>query len=199
MHRPLTDKQRQIYEFIETAITEKGFCPSLREIGQRLRKSVGTVQEQTRALVTKGYLKRRGKGARPFLLVQSKEAGLPVLGRVGAGGGVIAEEDVEGSLTFKDISAKTNYLLRVRGDSMDQAGIHAGDLVRVRTQSHAEDGDIVVALTGEESVVKRLRKRPGHLCLESANPKYPPIIQEFKVVGAVVGLVRSYPRAGARA
>jgi repressor LexA len=194
MQRPLTDKQRQIYDFIATAITEKGFCPTLREIGEKLHKSVGTIQEQTKALVKKGLLGRRGSGgARAFYLTHPREDGLPVLGRVGAGGGVVAQEDVEKTLTFLDISSKTNYLLRVRGDSMDRAGIFDGDLVRVRKQAHAEDGDLVVALTGEEGVVKRLRKRPGHLALESANPKYRPITGEFKIIGAVVGLVRSYP------
>lgn len=198
MQKALTAKQQHIYDFIEASITEKGFCPSLREIGQKLGKSVGTVQEQTKALVTKGLLLRRGKGARAFQLAQPRDEGLPVIGRVGAGGGVIAHEDLEKTLTFQDIASKTNYLLRVRGDSMDRVGILEGDLVRVRKQTHADDGDLVVALVGEEGVVKRLRKRPGHLALESANPKYPAITEEFKIIGAVVGLVRSYP-SGARA
>lgn len=191
MQRPATPKQQQIYDFIATTIRKRGFCPSLREVGDRFCLTVGTVQDQTNALVAKGLLGRRGKGAaRAFFLPQMQEESLPVLGRVGAGGGVIAQEDIEGHLTFRDIASKTNYLLRVKGDSMDAAGILEGDFVRVRKQSHANDGDLVVALVDEEGVVKRLRKQPGRLALESANPKYSPITEEFEVVGTVVGLVR---------
>lgn len=192
MHRTLTSKQQRIYEFIASSISDSGFCPSLREIGKRFRVSVGTAQEQTRALVEKGLLIRRGKGsARAFQLAEAQAKGIPVLGRVGAGGGVVAAGDLERQFTFDDLATGTDFFLRVRGDSMVQAGILEGDLVQVHKQDHASDGDVVVAVAGEEEgVVKRLRTRGGSPRLESANPKYTPILPPFKIVGTVVGLVR---------
>jgi len=105
---------------------------------------------------------------------------------------MIAQEDMEGNLNFKDFALGTDFLLRVRGDSMNGAGILEGDLVQVRRQPAAEDGDVVVAVVGEEGVVKRLRRRGGAYQLESANPRYPPITVDFHIVGKVVGLVRRY-------
>lgn len=192
MPQTLTIKQQRIYDFIASSISDGGYCPSLREIGKRFRVSVGTAQEQTRALVAKGLLKRRGKGsARAFQLAETPAIGIPILGRVGAGGGVVAQGDLERHFTFDDLATGTDYFLRVQGDSMAQAGILEGDLVQVHMQEHAGDGDIVVAVVGEEEgVVKQLRTRDGSPRLESTNPKYAPILPPFKIIGAVVGLVR---------
>lgn len=183
-----TPKQRLILEYIAQRFQEEGLGPTLRDIGGRFGVSVGTAQGQVKALEAKGLLRRAG-GHRGIELL-----GPPILGRVGAGGGVIAQEAVEGRLGFKEFVLGTDFLLRVRGDSMDQAGILEGDLVQVRRQPTAEDGDIVVALVEEEGVVKRLRRSGRAFRLESANPKYPPIEIGFQVVGKVIGLVRRYGR-----
>lgn len=188
----LTTKQRRILDFITSTIKDRRFCPTLREIGHRFNVSVGTARDQTQALVAKGFLEQSNKGrARAFTLVHSEE-GLPIVGRVGAGSGVIAQEDIEGHLTLGALAGKTDFLLRVKGDSMDAVGILEGDLVQVRKQTTASDGEIVVAVTEDEGVVKRLRKHADGPQLESANPKYPPIRREFNIVGRVVGLVRRY-------
>lgn len=187
----LTPKQRHIYDFIENSIERRRICPTLREVGTYCRVSVGTVNDQVRALMNKGLLKRGKKGAaRTLSLVKAPELGVPVVGRVGAGSGVIAQEDLEGYMELGDLAFKTDFLLRVKGDSMDAAGILPGDFVQVHKQKNVVDGDIIVALVGEEGVVKRFRNTTHMPRLESANRKYPPITKEFQVVGKVIGLIR---------
>ena len=189
----LTPKQQRIYDFIALSIESQGFCPTMREIGKHCKISVGTVHDQTQALLAKGALKIRIKGsARAFSLALPRESGVPLVGRVGAGSGVIAQEDMETRLNLGDIAVKTDFLLRVKGDSMDAAGILEGDLVQVHQQQSADDGDIVVAVIGDEGVVKRFRNSSRTPRLESANKKYASITNEFTVVGKVVGLIRRY-------
>lgn len=119
--------------------------------------------------------------------------GLPIVGRVSAGPGVVATQDVEGQFSFKGFTYGEDYLLRVKGDSMIEAGIVEGDLVQVRRQPYADDGDIVVAIVGgEDGVVKRLFRDGRGIILESANPGYRPIFHDFQVVGKVLALVRRY-------
>lgn len=191
MARALTAKQKAVLDFIADSIESRGIGPSYREIGDQLGCKVGTAQDHVQALIAKGFLVRTGRGlARAFSLAGKSQATLPVAGRVGAGGAVLAEQDLEGRLSFRDFSRRTDYLLRVRGDSMDGAGILAGDLVQVHRQQIADDGDLVVALKGDEVFVKTFRKRGP--TLESANESYVPIPYPFKVIGKVVGLVRRY-------
>jgi len=190
-----TPKQKKILDLIAEHFAEEGFGPSLRDIGRRLGVSAGTIQRQIEALEHKGLLNRREGTARGFSLSGSSPWELPIFGRVGAGRGPIAQEDIQGYFSFKDFRLGADYLLKVKGDSMEGAGILEGDLVQVRRQPTAEDGDVVVAVAGgEDGVVKRLRRRSGSYRLESANPRYAPILYDFQVVGKVVGLVRQYGR-----
>ena len=192
--KPLTPLQSRILSFIGEAVESQGFPPSIREIGRRLRiTSPSSVAYHLRVLEAHGLLKREGAISRGMALA-TNPASLPILGRVAAGSGVIASEDVEGHVTLdKDARRGADYILRVRGDSMTGAGILDGDLVQVRRQDDALDGDIVVAVVeGEEGVVKRLRKRSGSAALESENPAYQPITDAFQVAGKVVGLLRRY-------
>lgn len=194
--REPTPKQGRILQFIVDRLQEKGVCPTLREIGRRFGVSVGTVQDQVEALRAKGLLEGEGGLARsltPAAAVPGVR--IPILGRVGAGSGVLAQGDVEDYFVFKDFTLGTDFLLRVRGDSMIGAGIMEGDLVQVRRQPTAEDGDVVVALVGEEEgVVKRLRRSGKAWVLESENPDYAPITTHFLIIGKVLGLVRRYDR-----
>lgn len=191
MTTPLTKKQKKILDYASSFFDDRGLFPTLREIGKRFGVSSGTAQSQLAALQAKGFLARQEQGlARGLTLTSGRD--LPILGRVGAGSGIIAQEDIEGRFAFKDFTLGTDYLLRVKGDSMTGAGIMEGDLVQVRRQPTADDGDIVVALTGEEGVVKRLKRRGRDYLLESANPRYSPIATDFQVIGKVVGLVRRY-------
>jgi repressor LexA len=192
MNQEPTPKQKHIYDFIAASIRTHGFCPTLREIGKHCGISVGTAQDQTRALVAKGIMTCRKKGAaRAFILAETSPRGIPVLGRVGAGGGILAGDETESYVDLGDISAKTDFMLEVKGDSMDADGILEGDFVQVHRQQVTRDGELVVAVVGEEGVVKRLRTGRSSR-LESANKKYSPITEEFMVVGKVVGLVRRY-------
>ncbi|MBI4349429.1 MAG: hypothetical protein HY553_21520 [Elusimicrobia bacterium] len=119
--------------------------------------------------------------------------GLPILGTVSAGPGVLAQDAVEGHFSFRGFSYGEDYLLRVKGDSMTGAGIMEGDLVQVRRQPCADDGDIVVAIVGgEDGVVKRLVQDGRSFRLESENPRYAPILCDFQVIGKVLALVRRY-------
>ncbi|MBI5240215.1 MAG: repressor LexA [Elusimicrobia bacterium] len=190
-----TPKQQRILDFIADRFQDSGLFPTLREIGRRFDVSVGTAQDQVQALEAKGFLKRQAGLARGFSLAADL-AGLriPILGRVSAGAGVLAMDHIEAHYGFKDFALGTDFLLRVKGDSMVEDGILEGDLVQVRRQPTAADGDIVVALVDEEGVVKRLRKNGRAYELESANPRYPPITRAFQVIGLVVGLVRRYNR-----
>lgn len=193
MSKEITELQQRIRDFIASSIEEKGYPPSIREIGRRMRiTSPSSVAYHLRVLEAAGLLKREGAISRGMTLPAT--AGLPILGHVAAGSGVIAAEDAEGHVHLdKDLRRGADYILRVKGDSMTGAGIMEGDLVQVRRQDSALDGDIVVALTadGEEGVVKRLRRK-GTPALLSENPAYAPITGPFQVVGKVVGLLRSY-------
>ena len=189
----VTDTQKKVLDFVGGFIQDHGFPPSLGEIGAGCGiGNTSSVDYHLRILQERGYLRRSGDRHRGLeLLVHPFR--LPILGRVGAGGGLLAQEDVEGYVTLdKNFSRKASFMLRVKGDSMIGAGIFEGDLVQVRRQAQAEDGEIVVAVVHDEGVVKRLRRRGRGFVLESANPKYRPIAAEFQVVGKVVGLIRRY-------
>lgn len=192
--KPLTPLQARILDYIKEAVEAHGFPPSIREIGRRLRiTSPSSVAYHLRVLEAHGLLKREDAISRGMTLAEPPNS-LPILGRVAAGSGVIAAEDAEGHVTLdKDRRRGADYLLRVRGDSMTGAGILDGDLVLVRRQDDARDGEVVVAVVeGEEGVVKRLSRRGGAAALLSENPAYRPITGAFQVAGKVVGLLRTY-------
>jgi len=192
----MTETQKSILAFINERLRGGGSPPTLREIGARFGiASTGSVSHHLRALEEAGALKRRDSTSRGIELSQDPFS-LPILSRVGAGPGMVALENAEGRLNFRNFLLGADFLLRVKGDSMEGAGILEGDLVQVRRQPTAEDGDIVVALVdGEEGVVKRLKRRGrSGYALESANPRHRPIDIGFQVVGKVVGLVRHYDR-----
>lgn len=197
MNGSLTPKQKRIQDFIARCVEERGLPPTLREIGREFQVSAGTAQSQVAALEAKGALVREkghARGARPAPAPGADDR-IPILGRVGAGAGILAQENVESYFSITQFTLGTDFLLRVRGDSMIDEGILEGDLVQVRRQPTADDGDIVVALVGEEGVVKRLRRTVKGYVLESANPRYRPISTHFQVVGKVMGLVRKYGRS----
>ena len=193
----ITALQKRILAFITESVRKEGYPPTIREIGRRLRITApSSVAYHLKILEARGLLKRAGSISRGLSLPENPFQ-LPILGRVGAGGGIIAQEDAEGTLRLdEDIAQKADFLLRVRGDSMDRAGILEDDLVQVRRQTSADDGDLVIALVvdEEEGVVKRLKRRGGGWSLESANPAYPPIRKSFTIVGKVTGLIRRYAR-----
>jgi len=191
--KELTEKQQLIYHFIQTTVEERQVPPSLREIGRHLDLSVGTVQDQVEAIRRKGYLEKENTVARGLKLpIQAQE--VPILGRVHAGPLHAAIEDVEGHLPVgKTLTVSQHFALRVRGDSMIEAGIFEGDTVIVRAQQVANPGEIVVARVDDEATIKKFRKNGQDAWLEPANPDYEPIKNTpFEIVGVVVELRRTY-------
>ncbi|MDR7416034.1 MAG: transcriptional repressor LexA [Armatimonadota bacterium] len=198
--KTLSRRQREVLEFVTRCIRERGVVPSVREVAEHLGlRSSATAQRHLRALVEKGYLRRIPRRMRGLELVHPggvrEVVHLPLLGRVAAGRGAVAEEVVEEFLPVpRHLGWQEGcFLLRVRGDSMVGAGIFEGDLVVVRRQQTALPGDLVVALVGEEATVKRLGNEAGQFVLYAENPAYPPIREAFQIVGKVVGLLRRYP------
>ena len=198
----LTDRQKAIYDFLLKSIRERGFAPSIPEIGKQFKiASTNGVSDHLKALEKKGYIRRVGKRAIEVLNVLGKSVltatrEVPVLGRVPAGKPFLSEENVEGVLTIPaDMSGGKTFALQVQGDSMIDAGILDGDKVIVKQQGTAETGEIVCAVINGEATLKRFFKKGGVITLKAENEKYAPIIVsegEFRIAGRVVGLLRKF-------
>jgi len=198
----LTDRQKAIYDFLLKTIREKGFAPSIPEIGKQFKiASTNGVSDHLKALEKKGYIRRVGKRAFEVVnalgkavLTATRE--VPVLGKVAAGKPLLSEENIEGTLTIPDdIGSGERFALQVKGDSMIGAGIMDGDRVIVKQQSVAENGEIVCAVIEGEATLKRFYKKDGIVTLKAENEKYRPITVaegEFRIAGKVVGLLRKF-------
>ena len=187
-----SDQAQRIMEFVDSFIRENGYSPSVREIGEAVGlRSTASVSYHLQALQDKGLLQSPGaKGRKRALVTGARSGQIPVVGLVTAGQPILAVENQEGTLAWGDPSC---FGLRVRGDSMINAGILPGDTVIVRPQSSADDGQIVVARIGDEATVKRLRRRNGQVWLLPENDAYDPIDgSEAELIGLVKGVVREY-------
>ncbi|MBI4483798.1 MAG: transcriptional repressor LexA [Acidobacteria bacterium] len=198
MERALTPRQQRVLDFILERTREDGAPPTLREIGQEFGfRSTGTVRDYLSALEAKGFLKRAHRKARA-IDVEEKAFHIPILGRVAAGAPIWVEENIESYLPFGNIFTADPkarlFALRVKGDSMEQAGILDGDLVVARAQELAHHRDVVVALHEGEVTVKELRVQDGHKSLHPANPRYAPIVvgERTQVLGKVIASLRFY-------
>ncbi len=193
----LSKMQQRIYEYIAVCIQEQGYAPSVREIGEAVGlKSPSTVHFHLKRLEEAGVIaKGAGKGRAIALTEQAHpEDRIPILGNVAAGSPILAEECIEDYLTF-DAGGRSNeyFALRVRGESMLNAGILPGDLVVVRRQQTANNGEIVVALLEDEATVKRLSRRNGEIWLLPENDDYSPIDGTYaSILGKVTAVVRWY-------
>ena len=197
----LTPKQQQIYHFILSYSNRHGYPPSVREIGEHVGlKSPSTVHFHLKGLETAGLITKAEGKTRAITVCPAHGAPIPrpgqvpVVGSVAAGAPILAQECIEDYLSF-DTGGRTgeHFALRVRGESMVDAGILPGDLVVVHQQSDANSGEIVVALFEDEATVKTLRRRDGHVWLMPANPEYEPINGDgCAILGKVVGVVRLY-------
>lgn len=198
----LTVRQKEIYNFLLRVIREKGYAPSIPEIGARFKiASTNGVADHLKALEKKGYIRRVGKRAIEIVNALGKTAlmatrEVPVLGRVPAGKPFLSEENIEGLLTIPgDMGSGKLFALQVKGDSMTGAGILDGDRVIVKQQGSAENGEIICALIEGEATLKRFYKKGGVVTLKAENIKYSPITVsegEFRVVGRIVGLIRKF-------
>jgi repressor LexA len=197
----LTKRQKEIFEFIKRYSERHGYPPTVRDIGKAIGlTSSSTVHAHLSNLEKVGLLRRDPTKPRAIeVLVDKAKAvipgpsGLPVVGHVAAGQPVLAEENIEDYVQVPEIAGgdEGEYVLRVRGDSMKDAGIFADDHVVVRPQESASDGEIVVALIGEEATVKRFFKEEDHVLLQPENEAVEPIrARDVKVLGRVVGVFR---------
>ena len=188
-----SDKSELILEFVSRFIQENGYAPSVREIGAGggLR-STASVSYHLRALQEKGLLQGgEAKGRKRAIATGVRAGQIPVIGVVTAGIPILAVENQEGTMPWD--GDPSCFALRVRGDSMINAGILSGDKVVVRPQPTADDGQIVVALIGEEATVKRLRRRSGEIWLMPENDAYDPIDgTDAQLIGIVKAVVREY-------
>lgn len=188
-----SNKAQQILDFVNSFVQENGFAPSVREIGAAVGlRSTASVSYHLSQLQEKGLLLSPGAKGRKRAIVTAQRPGqIPVIGVVTAGMPILALENQEGTISW-DGDPKC-FALRVRGDSMVGAGILNGDMVVVRPQESADDGQIVVARIGDEATVKRLRRRSGEVWLMPENDAYPPIHgEEAEIIGLVKAVVREY-------
>ncbi|HUK42294.1 MAG TPA: transcriptional repressor LexA [Candidatus Acidoferrales bacterium] len=199
---PLTARQKEIYDFLLKSIREKGYAPSIPEIGAKFKiVSTNGVSDHLKALEKKGYIRRVGKRAIDVLTTMGKPMlaavrEIPILGRIPAGKPFLSEENVEGLLTItNDMGSGKLFALQVKGDSMIDAGILEGDRVIVKQQGTAENGEIVCALIEGEATLKRFYRKGDTITLKAENEKYPPITVsqgEFRILGRVIGLQRKF-------
>jgi repressor LexA len=199
----LTKRQQEIFDFIKRYSAKYGYPPTVRDIGKAVGlASSSTVHAHLSNLERIGLLRRDPAKPRAIELLDRAAAGvrsfvrpgLPLVGQVAAGQPVFAEENIEDYVQTPSFAGGDDgeYLLRVRGDSMRNVGILEDDLVVVRPQEAAEDGDIVVALVGEEATVKRFFQEDDHVRLQPENDAMEPIrVRDVRVLGKVVGLMRS--------
>ena len=202
----LTAKQQKIYDFILQFTNEHGYPPSVREIGAAVGlKSPSTVHFHMKGLEEAGVIVKAEGKTRAISLpgvstgpvaeeIDARADRVPVVGNVAAGSPILAQECIEDYLTFDTNGREGEYFaLRVRGESMLNAGILPGDLVVVHQQPEAHNGEIVVALLGDEATVKRLSRRNGEVWLLPENEAYSPIDgREASILGKVTAVVRQY-------
>ncbi|MCR4442372.1 MAG: transcriptional repressor LexA [Peptococcaceae bacterium] len=202
MFEDLSSRQIAILEFIKKEIKTKGYPPAVREIGEAVGlNSSSTVHNHLNQLESKGYIKRDPTKPRAIEILDrhfrpNKDVvEVPLVGRVTAGAPILAVENIEETfpLPSEFVDSSETFMLRVQGDSMVNAGILDGDLVIIRKQDTARNGDIVVALLDDEATVKRFFKEDRYIRLQPENENYEPIItQDLRILGKVVGLMRKY-------
>src|ERR1700675_3420647 len=198
----LTERQSKILDYIRRVTRERSYPPSVREIGENVGlSSSSTVHNHLNQLERRGLIKRDPSKSRTVQLVQDANVdnqrrnalSIPVIGNVAAGAPILAEENIEDHVLLSpDMAQEGNFLLRVRGESMINAGILDGDLVLVRPQQEAPaNGVIVVSLVDGDATVKRCERGNGHIRLVAENPAYEPIVTtNVSLVGVVRGVIR---------
>jgi repressor LexA len=202
----ISDRQKQILDLINETVQRRGYPPSVREIGEAVGlSSPSTEHSHLSALVEGGYLRRDATKPRAIEVIDSGNDGelrrapvrdVPLVGRIAAGSPILAEEDIEEifPLPTELVGNDPVIMLRIQGDSMINAGIFDGDLVVVRRQPDARNGELVAALiNGEEATVKRFRREGDRVLLIAENPAYEPIVLTggVEIIGKVVAVLRT--------
>lgn len=206
----LSKRQSEILSYIVQQINKKGYPPSVREIGEAVGlQSSSTVHSHLTQLEQKGYIRRDPTKPRAIMVLKTNDEmdafyeedkpfdemiNVPIIGAVAAGTPILASQNVEDTITFPMhlIRSNNSFMLRVKGDSMINAGIFNGDLLIVTPQKVANNGDIVVAVIGEEATVKTFYRENGRIRLQPENDSMEPIyVTEVELAGKVTGLFRS--------
>ena len=197
----ITDKQREILEYIKEMILKKGYPPAVREICEAVHlKSTSSVHSHLESLEKNGYIRRDPTKPRTieildddFALTRRELVNVPVIGTVAAGVPILAEQNIEDYLPIpaEILPNKEVFMLKVKGNSVIEAGIYNGDKVIVAKQPNAENGDKVVALVDDSATVKTFYKENGHFRLQPENSSMDPIIlDQVEILGKVIGLFR---------
>mgnify|MGYP001238905497 FL=1 len=197
----ITDKQKEILEYIKEMILKKGYPPAVREICEAVHlKSTSSVHSHLETLEKNGYIRRDPTKPRTieildddFALTRREVVNVPVIGTVAAGTPILAEQNIEDYLPIpaEMLPNKEVFMLKVKGNSMIEAGIYSGDKVIVAKQPDAENGDKVVALVDDSATVKTFYKENGHFRLQPENSTMDPIILDHvEILGKVIGLFR---------
>lgn len=206
--KDLTEKQKQILDYISKFTKEKNYPPSIREIADQFQITPKGAYDHLKAIEKKGYIRTEKNRSRAIELLKYTDGSnvnidynmikIPLVGRVAAGLPIFADENIEEYLTFPKSMIPANseqeiFALRVTGDSMIDAKINDGDIAIIRKTSVANNGDIVVALIDDEATLKYFYKEKDQIRLEPANPKYKPIItKNAMIIGKLIGLYRAF-------
>jgi len=198
--KTLTNRQAEVLEFIKDYKSKKSYLPTMREIADNFKISVKAAYDHVKALEKKEAIKCNLRRSRSIEIIKTVEVDelitIPILGNVAAGIPLLAEENLEGfvSIPAKFLKKGQHFALRVKGDSMKDAGILEGDIAFFVMQSNAENGNIVVASLNDEAItLKKFYKETNRIKLKAENPVYPPIYtQNVKILGKLIFIMRSY-------
>jgi repressor LexA len=204
----LTEKQNAVLTFIIGEMEENGFPPTVREIGNKFGITPKGAYDHMKAIEKKGFIKCHKNRSRAIeVLIGNDKSGdqdlldnavlVPLVGTVAAGAPILAEENIEEYVAFPKAMVRSGtsktFVLKVKGDSMIEAGIHEGDMALIKQTRTANNGDIVVALIEDEATLKYLQKERNQVKLLPANKKYKPIVtKKVEILGKMIGLMRSY-------
>jgi len=198
--KALTERQTEVLSFISAYISKHKYPPAIRDLAGHFAISTKAAYDHLKALERKGQVRCTGNRSRAIEVLNSSldddiVVGVPILGNVAAGVPLLAEENLDGSISVSSrlISSGQHFALRVRGDSMRDAGIIDGDTAIIRQQERAENGDIVVAIIEEAITLKRFFLERNRARLEAENSEYPPIFtQNLRILGKLSAIVRAY-------
>ena len=198
----ITDRQKEVLTFISSYTDTNGYPPTVREISEHFEISIRAVQDHILALQKKGFLSQAQKRARSIKVLSDSDAStpfvgrVPLLGTVAAGKPLLCEENLDGYLNLTEPfvrPGKSYFALRVRGQSMVNAGILEGDLAVIEQASTAVDGQIIVAVIDDAITLKRYYKEAGRIRLQPENPSFQPIYcDDLRIVGILSNIVRTY-------
>ena len=197
----LTERQKEIVDLIRSDLETKGFPPTRADIAKTFGfKSPNAAEQHLRALERKGVISILSGASRGIVLRDANDRGTPIIGLVAAGQPVLAQENIEDSLKIptKMFKNKADYLLRVKGNSMIELGIHEGDLIAVKKERECKNGQIIVARINDEVTVKTFRtNEEGMIILEPANEDFPnitinPVEEEFFLEGICLGVIKKF-------